>query len=73
VAIFSTGVASLVGVPVYVTLARPIDSRSLMIFGPASFDASMWSFSFLTDDWRADQRLVPQSAARLSASLRGRR
>jgi len=60
VAIFSTGAASLVGVPVYVTLARKIDTRWLMMFGLASFAAAMWSFSFISHDWGADQLLIPQ-------------
>ncbi|HVC53857.1 MAG TPA: DHA2 family efflux MFS transporter permease subunit [Stellaceae bacterium] len=59
-AVFSTGAASLVGVPVYVTLARKIDTRWLMMFGLASFGLAMWSFSFITHDWGADQLLVPQ-------------
>ncbi len=59
-AIFSTGVASLVGVPVYVTLARKIDMRWLMMFGLASFGLSMWSFSFITHDWGAAELLIPQ-------------
>ena len=33
VAIFSTGAASLVGVPVYILLARKFDTRWLMMFG----------------------------------------
>ena len=60
IAIFSTGAASLIGVPVYVTLARKIDTRWLMMFGMASFAAAMWSFSFITHDWGADQLLIPQ-------------
>ena len=36
-AIFSTGAASLLGVPVYVMLARKFDTRWLMMFGLASF------------------------------------
>ncbi|MGH7094774.1 MAG: DHA2 family efflux MFS transporter permease subunit, partial [Stellaceae bacterium] len=59
-AVFSTGAASLIGVPVYVTLARKIDMRWLMMFGLASFGLAMWSFSFITHDWGADQLLVPQ-------------
>ncbi len=59
-AIFSTGVASLIGVPVYVTLARKIDMRWLMMFGLASFGLSMWSFSFITHDWGAAELLIPQ-------------
>ena len=60
VAIFSTGVASLVGVPVYIFLARKLDTRWLMMFGLASFGLGMWSFSFITHDWGGSQLLVPQ-------------
>jgi DHA2 family multidrug resistance protein len=59
-AIFSTGVASLVGTPVYILLARRFDSRWLMMFGLACFALSMWSFSFITHDWGAAELLVPQ-------------
>jgi MFS transporter, DHA2 family, multidrug resistance protein len=60
-AIFSTGVASLIGVPVYVALGRKgVDLRWLMMFGLASFGLSMWVFSFITHDWGADQLLIPQ-------------
>lgn len=60
VAVFSTGVASLVGVPIYVMLGRRIDLRWLMMFGLASFGLSMWSFSFITHDWGGDQLFIPQ-------------
>ena len=60
VAVFSTGVASLVGVPVYVMLGRRIDLRWLMMFGLASFGLSMWSFSLITHDWGGDQLFIPQ-------------
>jgi MFS transporter, DHA2 family, multidrug resistance protein len=59
-AVFSTGVASIVGVPIYVMLARRIDLRWLMMFGLASFGLSMWSFTFITHDWGSDQLLIPQ-------------
>jgi MFS transporter, DHA2 family, multidrug resistance protein len=59
-ALFSLGVASLLGVPIYTALARKIDIRWLMMFGLASFGLSMWSYSFITHDWGADQLLVPQ-------------
>jgi MFS transporter, DHA2 family, multidrug resistance protein len=59
-AIFSTGVASLIGTPVYVVLARKFDPRWLMMFGLACFGFAMWSFSFITHDWGGDQLLVPQ-------------
>lgn len=59
-AIFSTGVASLAGVPVYIALARKVDLRWLMIFGLASFGIAMWYYSFITHDWGAAQLLLPQ-------------
>jgi DHA2 family multidrug resistance protein len=58
-AIFSTGVASLAGVPGYILLARKYDLRWLMMFGLASFGAAMWFYSFITHDWGADQLLLP--------------
>jgi DHA2 family multidrug resistance protein len=60
VAIFSTGAASLVGVPVYIFLARKFDTRWLMMFGLASFGLGMWSFSFITHEWGGSELLVPQ-------------
>ena len=60
VAIFSTGAASLAGVPVYIYLARKFDTRWLMMFGLASFALAMWSFSFITHDWGGAELLVPQ-------------
>jgi MFS transporter, DHA2 family, multidrug resistance protein len=59
-AIFSTGVASLIGVPVYVALGRKVDLRWLMMFGLACFGLSMWSFSFITHDWGSAELFVPQ-------------
>jgi DHA2 family multidrug resistance protein len=60
IAIFSTGVASIAGVPVYIMLARKFDLRWIMMFGLALFGFSMWSFSFITHDWGGDQLLLPQ-------------
>jgi DHA2 family multidrug resistance protein len=60
VAIFSTGAASLFGVPCYVLLSRRVDLRWLMLFGLACFALSMWSFSFITHDWGSEQLLLPQ-------------
>jgi MFS transporter, DHA2 family, multidrug resistance protein len=59
-AIWATGAASLVGVPVYVFLARKLDMRWLMMFGLAMFGVSMWSFSYITSQWSAGELLVPQ-------------
>ncbi len=60
VAIFSTGAASLAGVPLYILLAKRFDTRWLMMAGLALFGLAMWSFSFITHDWGGDQLLVPQ-------------
>jgi MFS transporter, DHA2 family, multidrug resistance protein len=60
IAIFSTGAAALAGVPVYIILARKLDTRWLMMFGLASFGVAMWSFSFLTHDWGAAELFLPQ-------------
>ena len=60
VAIFSTGVASLIGVPVYIALARRFDTRWLLMFGMASFGLAMWSYSFLTHEWGGAEFLLPQ-------------
>jgi DHA2 family multidrug resistance protein len=60
IALFSTGAASLVGVPVFIALARWIDLRWLMMVGLASFGMAMWAYSFITNDWGADQLLLPQ-------------
>ena len=60
VAIFSTGAASLAGVPVYIMLAKRFDTRWLMMFGLASFGLAMWAYSYITHDWGADQFLLPQ-------------
>jgi MFS transporter, DHA2 family, multidrug resistance protein len=59
-AIFSTGAASLIGVPIYIVLAKKFDIRWLMMLGLASFGLAMWSYTFITHDWGADQLLIPQ-------------
>lgn len=59
-AIASTGAASLIGIPVYITLAKRFDTRWLMMFGMAMFSFSMWNFSFITHDWGGTELLVPQ-------------
>jgi DHA2 family multidrug resistance protein len=60
IAISSTGAASLVGVPIYIMLARKFDTRWLMMFGMACFGLAMWSFSFITHDWGAAELFLPQ-------------
>ncbi len=59
-AIFSTGVGTLLGTPVYVMLARRFDTRWLMMFGLGCFGFAMWNYSFITHDWGGAQLLVPQ-------------
>jgi len=59
-AIFSTGAASIAGVPVYILLAKKFDLRWIMMLGLACFGLSMWCFSFITHDWGSDQLLLPQ-------------
>jgi DHA2 family multidrug resistance protein len=60
VAIFSTGVASIAGVPAYILLAKRFDLRWIMMFGLACFGLAMWSFSAITSDWGGAQLLWPQ-------------
>jgi DHA2 family multidrug resistance protein len=60
VSIASTGIASLIGVPIYIALARKFDTRWLMLFGMACFGLSMWDFTFMTHDWGSRELLVPQ-------------
>jgi MFS transporter, DHA2 family, multidrug resistance protein len=59
-AIVSTGAASLVGIPVYVLLARKFDTRWRMMFGLALFGVSMWAYSYITSDWSGGELLIPQ-------------
>jgi DHA2 family multidrug resistance protein len=60
VAISSTGLASLLGVPVYIMLARKLDTRWLMMFGLMLFALAMWSFSFITHEWGSAELFLPQ-------------
>lgn len=59
-AIFSTGIASLAGVPFYIYLSKHVDLRWLMLGGLICFALGMWSFSFMTSDWGWQELLVPQ-------------
>lgn len=60
VAVASTGAASLIGVPIYIMLARKFDTRWLMMFGLACFALSMWAFSGITHDWSGKELFLPQ-------------
>jgi MFS transporter, DHA2 family, multidrug resistance protein len=59
-AIAITGAASLIGVPVYIALARRFDTRWLMMFGMACFALSMWTFTPITHDWGGNELFLPQ-------------
>src|SRR5579864_1562213 len=59
-AIFSTGAASLAGVPVYIALAKRFDLRWLMMAGITSFGAAMWGFSSITSAWSGAELFLPQ-------------
>jgi DHA2 family multidrug resistance protein len=57
---FSTGIASLLGTPVYILLARRFDTRWLMAAGLASFAAAMATYALITSDWGGAELLWPQ-------------
>ncbi len=59
-AIFSTGIASVAGVPVYIWLAKRFDLRWIMMAGLVCFGLGMWSFSLITSEWGWQQLLIPQ-------------
>ena len=59
-AIFSTGAASLLGVPFYIALAKRFDLRWLMMAGIASFGAAMAGFSGITSQWSGAELFLPQ-------------
>ena len=59
-AIFSTGAASMAGVPIYIALAKRFDTRWLMMAGIASFGAAMWGFSYITSEWSGVELFLPQ-------------
>ena len=60
VAIVATGAASLLGVPVYIILAKRFDTRWLLMAGLAAFALSMWGFSGITHDWSGREMFWPQ-------------
>ena len=59
-AIFSTGAASLLGVPVYIALAKRFDLRWLMMAGIACFGVAMSAFSGITSVWSGSELFLPQ-------------
>jgi DHA2 family multidrug resistance protein len=60
VAVFSTGVGSLLGVPVYIWLAKRYDLRWILMAGLVMFGLAMWLFSFITSEWSGAELLWPQ-------------
>jgi len=60
IAVFSTGAASVAGVPIYIWLAKRYDLRWIMMFGLAMFAVAMWSFSYITSLWGGSELLWPQ-------------
>lgn len=60
-AIFSTGVFQILGIPIYTFCAKRIDLRWLMMFGLGCFAISMWNFTPITHDWGWRELLLPQA------------
>jgi DHA2 family multidrug resistance protein len=61
IAVFSTGVFQVMGIPIYTFFARRIDLRWLMMFGMACFALSMWNFTPITHDWGWRELILPQA------------
>jgi MFS transporter, DHA2 family, multidrug resistance protein len=60
-AVFTTGVFQVLGIPLYTFLARRVDLRWLMMFGLACYTISMWNFTPITHDWGWRELLLPQA------------
>ena len=60
-AVFSTGVFQVAGIPLYTMVGKRFDLRWILMFGLACFGAGMWSFTFITHDWGWRELLVPQA------------
>jgi DHA2 family multidrug resistance protein len=60
-AVFSTGIAQIIGVPIYTYCAKRMDLRWLMMFGFACMALSLWAYTPITHDWGARQLLLPQA------------
>ena len=61
IAVFSTGVFQVMGIPVYTMVARRVDLRWLMMAGLAGFAASLWNFTPITHEWGWRELLLPQA------------
>ena len=60
-AVFSTGVFQVLGIPIYSLCTRYIDLRWLMMVGLACFALGMWNFTPITHDWGWRELLLPQA------------
>jgi MFS transporter, DHA2 family, multidrug resistance protein len=60
-AVFSTGIFQILGIPIYTFCARRFDLRWLMMFGLGCFAVSMWNFTPITHDWGWRELLLPQA------------
>ena len=60
-AVFTIGIFQIMGIPFYTFLARRVDLRWLMMFGLATFGASMWFYTPITHDWSWRELLLPQA------------
>jgi DHA2 family multidrug resistance protein len=60
-AVFSTGIFQILGIPIYTFCARRFDLRWLMMVGLAGFALSMWNFTPITHDWGWRELLLPQA------------
>jgi DHA2 family multidrug resistance protein len=60
-AVFSTGIFQVAGIPLYAAVGKRFDLRWILMFGLACFGAGMWSFTFITHDWGWQELLLPQA------------
>lgn len=56
----ATGLGGLLGVPLYMVLAKRFDTRYILMGALAMFGLSMLSFAQITSDWGGDQLFWPQ-------------
>ncbi len=59
-ALFPSGVSSLIGLPVYVVLARRYELRWILMTGLFAFALSMWSFTLMNSTWTGQNFFWPQ-------------
>lgn len=60
-AIFSIGVFQIMGIPLYMWLAKRVDLRWMMMFGMFVFGCSMWFYTPITHDWSWRELILPQA------------